>query len=270
VPVLDTETDNYFKTAITEAGIAYATSRVINASVSVIKESKLELGPMGVGISLAVGQVLDPIDDMTERLSDVLVTAITSLGVQKLAYEISVALVPSLLATLILVLSVLIWFEHEGLAAIQKSVVRFALLLAVARFCLPLSSLANDYLHRHYFAVEIEAAKQELSIGSAEFEKLKDWTLPEADGVMGTIENNAAFLRQKSIEMKDSFRVIVSNMGTIIENLLKLTFLYVGLFIIQVLALPLLAFWLLLKIANAVFQRSYEMRGQPDTLSEAQ
>jgi len=71
-------TDAYFREAITKAGVAYATCRVLNASVSIVKDSSLQLEPAGVGISLAVGQALDPIDDMTERLSDVLVTAITS------------------------------------------------------------------------------------------------------------------------------------------------------------------------------------------------
>ncbi len=255
LPVLDTETDAYFRKAITEAGIAYATCRVINASVSVIKESDLELGPMGVGISLAVGQALDPIDDMTERLSDVLVTAITSLGVQKLAYEISVSLAPPLLAALLLVLSFLIWFQDERLGALQKNVIRFVLLIAVARFCLPLSSLANEFLHQQFFADQIADAEQELAIGSAELDKLKDWTLPEVDGVMGTIENNAAFLKQKSIEMKNSLGVIVSNTGAIIENLLRLTFLYVSIFLIQVLALPLATFWVLAKTATSVFNK---------------
>lgn len=263
LPVLDTETDAYFRKAITEAGIAYATCRVINASVSVIKESDLELGPMGVGISLAVGQVLDPIDDMTERLSDVLVTAITSLGVQKLAYEISVSLAPPLLAAFLLVFSVLIWFQNERWALLQRNVIRFVLLIAIARFCLPLSALANVFIHKQFFAVQIADAKRELAIGSAELDKLKDWTLPELDGIMGTIENNTAFLKQKSIEMKNSLGIIVSNTGAIIENLLRLTFLYVGIFLIQVIALPLVIFWVLVKTATSVLNKDLHLNPRP-------
>ena len=111
IPVLDTMTDAYFRDAITKAGVAYATCRVINASVSIIKDSTLQLEPAGVGLSLAVGQALDPIDDMTERLSNVLVTAITSLGVQKLAYEISVSFAPPILAIFLFAMSILMWFE---------------------------------------------------------------------------------------------------------------------------------------------------------------
>jgi hypothetical protein len=70
--VLDTTADDYFRDAITKAGLTYATCRAVNASISIVKESSLQLEPAGVGVSLAVGQALDPIDDMTERLSDVL------------------------------------------------------------------------------------------------------------------------------------------------------------------------------------------------------
>ncbi|MBN1830644.1 MAG: hypothetical protein JW896_00875 [Deltaproteobacteria bacterium] len=253
IPVLDSMTDAYFRKAITKAGVAYATCRVINASVSIIKDSTLELEPAGVGISLAVGQALDPIDDMTERLSDVLVTAITSLGVQKLAYEISVSFVPRMLSVLLLALSILLWFENERLEFLQKTITRFIVLLIIARLCLPISSVADEYLHRQFFSDQISEANEKLAVGSAELDELKDLSLPETDGVLGTIENSASFLKQKTTGFKNALVATVTNAGDIIENLLKLTYLYVGIFLIQVIILPLLSFWFLVKTANALF-----------------
>ncbi len=256
LPVLDEKTDSFFQESITKAGIAYATCRVINASVSIIKESKLMLEPAGVGVSLAVGQALDPIDDMTERLSDVLVTAITSLGVQKLAYEISVSTAPPIVAVFLFVLSTLIWFDNERITALQKTMIRFILLIAIARFCLPLSTIANEFVHEHYFLEKISTANKELAVGSAELDKLKDVSLPEIDGVLGTIQNSSAFLKSKTTEFKNVLVYTVSNAGKIIENLLNLTFLYVGIFLIQVIIFPLLTFWFMAKAANALFNTS--------------
>jgi hypothetical protein len=246
-------TDAYFREAITKAGVAYATCRVINASVSIVKDSSLQLEPAGVGVSLAVGQALDPIDDMTERLSDVLVTAITSLGVQKLAYEISVSLAPPILSIFLFALSILLWFENERLTSFRKTITRFILLIVIARFFLPISSVADEYLHKHFFADQISNANKELAVGSAELDKLKDFSLPEMDGVLGTIENSASFLKRKSTEFNNALVATVTNAGDIIENLLKLTFLYVGIFLIQVIILPLLSFFFLVKIINALF-----------------
>jgi len=253
LPVLDTTADTYFSDAITKAGLTYATCRAVNASISIVKESSLQLEPAGVGVSLAVGQALDPIDDMTERLSNVLVTAITSLGVQKLTYEISISLAPPTLAVFLLILSILSWFENDRLQRFQKIILRFALFIAIARFFLPMSSMANEFLNNHFFADQISEHSTELAIGSAEIDTLKEFSLPEIDGIMGTINNSAVFLKQKSIAFKNALTATMNNMGHIIETLLELMILYIGQFLIQVIILPLLSFWFLIKTMNALF-----------------
>ncbi len=253
IPVLDTKADAYFNEAITKAGVSYATCRVINATVSIIKESRLELEPAGVGLSLAVGQILDPINDMTERLSDVLVMAITSLGVQELTYELSLTLAPPIFALFLFVMSILLWFQNDRIVRLQKATMGILLIVGIARFCLPISSIANEFLHDNFFADQIADANNELAVGVADLDKLKDISLPEYDGFMEAIENSASFLKQKSIHFKDAIAVTVSNRGTIIENLLRLTFLYVGVFLIQVIILPLFVFWLLFKTINSLF-----------------
>jgi len=253
LPVLDSRADAYFNEAITKAGVSYATCRVINATVSIIKESRLELEPAGVGLSLAVGQILDPINDMTERLSDVLVMAITSLGVQELTYELSLTLAPPAFALFLFVMSILLWFQNDRIIRLQKATMSILLIVGIARFCLPLSSAANEFLHDNFFSGQIVDANNELALGVADLDKLKDISLPEHDGFMEAIENSASFLKQKSVHFKNAIAVTVSNRGTIIENLLKLTFLYVGVFLIQVIILPLLIFWILLKTINSLF-----------------
>ena len=253
LPVLDTTADTYFSDAITKAGLTYATCRAVNASISIVKESSLQLEPAGVGVSLAIGQALDPIDDMTERLSDVLVTAITSLGVQKLTYEISISLAPPTLAVFLLILSILSWFENDRLQRFQKIILRFALFIAIARFFLPMSSMANEFLNNHFFADQISEHTTELAIGSAELDTLQEFSLPEIDGIMGTIDNSAVFLKQKSIAFKNALTATMNNMGHIIETLLELMILYIGQFLIQVIILPLLSFWFLIKTMNALF-----------------
>lgn len=254
IPLIDTKTDTYFNDAITKAGLAYATCRAINASVSVVKDSTLQLEPAGVGVSLAVGQVLDPIDDMTERLSSVLVTAITSLGVQKLSYEIGVTLAPQVFAAFLIILSILVWFNNDRVTSLQKITTRILILIAVLRFCLPVSSVVNHYIYKNYFSEQITTTNQELTVSSKIFDQFGNIVVPESTGFWGAIENSASFIKKVSVDFKNALKASVTGMGEIIENLLKLTFLYVGIFIIQVLILPLLIFWFFIKIANTLFQ----------------
>ena len=253
LPVLDSKADHYFSESITKAGISYATCRIINASVSIVQESSIQLEPAGVGLSLAAGQVLDPINDMIERLSDVLVMAITSLGVQELTYELSLTLAPPIFAIFLFVLSILLWFQNDRIIRFQKTTISILLIIGIVRFCLPISSIANEFLQINFFDDKIAEANKELALGVADLNKLKDISLPEAEGFMETIENSASFLKQKTISFKDALTSMVNNSGSIIENLLKLTFLYVGVFLVQVIMLPLLIFWILFKTINALF-----------------
>jgi hypothetical protein len=190
---------------------------------------------------------------MTERLSDVLVTAITSLGVQKLVHAMGVALAPRILAVLLVPLAIMMWVKRPHLDTLRRLLLRLLLLVAVARFCLPVAALINGYLDDQYFAPEIEAARSALAMGSEELSTLSEVNLPEVDGVRGTLKNSAAFLQKKAIEFKNALVYTASNVGAIVDNLLKLTFLYLGIFIIQILLLPLAVFWLSIKTASALY-----------------
>ena len=252
IPILDSTADTYFRDSISKAGASYGVCRVINATVSIIKESSVELEPAGVGLSLAVGQAVDPINDMVERLSDVLVMSITSLGVQKLTYEICLTLAPQVLAFFLIVFSILTLFQGDRIFKLQRLILSILIIISIARFCLPVSSMANQFLQDHFFEQKIVEANSELARGIADLDKLKDVALPKYDGVIGTIENSASYLKQKSIDFKNAIAVTIENRDIIVENLLELTFLYVGIFIVQVLVLPLLIFWFLIKVVNSL------------------
>lgn len=254
IPVVDEATDRYFSQAIIEAGAAYTSCRLLNGAVSVIKGSSLQLEPAGVGVSLAAGQVLDPIDDLTERLSLILVTAITSLGTQKLAYEISVALGAAVLSALLLIFSVLIWLPDRWGGDISFYLLRLSLLVLAARLCLPISALVNTSVHEHFFAEKISAAVNELSASSTELQKLRTVSFPQTDGVLETIESGTVLLRQKSTQFKEAMAAMADNMTTIVGSLLKLAYLYIGIFLFQVIFLPLLTFYLLVKTTGLLFR----------------
>lgn len=253
LPYLDKNTDTYFSESMTKASAAYGVCRVINASVSVIKESQIQIEPAGLGVSLAAGQVLDPLDDMTERASDILVTAIVSLGIQKISYELCVAFTPTLIGFAIIIFVGVSFIKGDRTAALRGMVLKSIILLAVARLFLPASSIINTYLNEHYFSPQIIKAKNELVMNSPELERLKDMTMPEIDGALGTVKNGFIFVGEKTSDLSAALKGIVKNMGSMISNLLKLSYLYVAIFIMQVIILPLGTFWLLARITNLLF-----------------
>lgn len=255
IPIIDSTTDYYFKNSITKAGLSYATCRGINALVSILKESNIQIEPGGVGVTIAIGQSLDPIDDMTERLSDVLVTSVTSLGVQKLLYEISVSLTLPFLFIMGIIYFSMRRFKKEAFLKNRKKMINILLLFFVIRLCLPISAIANSFLYNLYFDDKIVEAKSHLEMENNTLDEIKDFTPQESNGFFSTIKNSAGLVMDKTIQLKDALSKTLKNASIIIENLLKLTFLYVGLFVVQVIILPLASFWILIKLANSIFDK---------------
>jgi hypothetical protein len=252
LPYLDQNADTYFSETIAKAGLAYGACRIINASVSVIKESQIQIEPAGLGVSIAAGQALDPLDDMTERASNILVTAIVSLGIQKIGYELSVEFAPVLIAIFLIAFVMATIFKNQRSKTIREIILKSIVFIAVARLCLPTASIISSYLNKSYFLPEITKVKDDIAMSSPAMERLKDMRMPEVDGVLGTVKKGFNFVDEKTSDLGTALTTMIKNMENMVTNLLKLSYLYVALFVIQVILLAIGTFWLLSHIANAL------------------
>lgn len=242
IPVADTLADDYFSESIQTATIAYATTRGVNAVVSVLKESHLELAPAGVGISIAAGQILDPIDDMTERLSSVLVAAIASLGIQKIGFEISAAISFKVIAAILLLCIPLSWMNTPTLTLFLQPAIKCCLLLLLLRFMLPTSALISDSLYSNWLQAGMEESMQKLSVISNSYSDMSRMPPEEERSFFSALSDAAADKVQKT---REAFRTMVANAENIIGSLLILMIAYLTIFAVQVLLLPLSMLWLL-------------------------
>jgi len=245
IPVTDKLADDYFSESIKAATVAYATARGVNAVVSVVKESHLELAPAGVGISIAAGQVLDPIDDMTERLSSVLVTAIASLGIQKIGFEVSEAISFKGIALILLITIPLLWMNSTATSPLLKPLLKLSLILLLLRFMLPASALISDSLYTGWLEPSISDAMQKLSVASDNYHALSRLP-PEQE--QGFFSSMTAATSDKIEKTREVFITMVANAENIISSLLNLITAYLTIFIVQILLLPLAMLYLLIAL----------------------
>lgn len=77
---LDELSKNYVQEAVTNAGVVYATARGINALVSLLQGTEVDI----VVVTMSIGEILDPVNDLIERFSAIILIAISSLALQKL------------------------------------------------------------------------------------------------------------------------------------------------------------------------------------------
>ncbi len=138
----------YVDAALQRAGAAYALARTFNAVVSVFEESRIQLEPGGVGVSLALGEVLDPANDLVERFSWVMLASLTSLGIQKVLIEISPWISIQILFSAALILLIVgLWVKGRFSDYCQKAGKTLVFAVILVRFAVPAMAFINNQVY---------------------------------------------------------------------------------------------------------------------------
>jgi len=230
---------------LTRALVTFGVARSLNGAISVIQETEIALQPAGVGVALEPGQVLDPVNDLIERFSWVMLASAASSGVQRLLLEIS--LWPWM--TLVLAVTALAWLWANAVPATRSKrlLARRLLLIAVfVRFAVPGVMLANDLSYRLFLEPVYNEASAELTRTRDDLTQLQAETDRElAD--QGWWDRTAGTLRVR--ERLESYQALFSSLA---EHVIDL----VAVFVLQTILLPLLFLWALVRLWTSLWRPS--------------
>ena len=96
---VDLISDLQLAEATKRALVAFVATPGLNAAISAVQGTEVALQPAGVGVTLTPGQLLDPVNDLVERLSWVILASAVSLGIQQLILSVSAS--PLMVAPLV-------------------------------------------------------------------------------------------------------------------------------------------------------------------------
>ena len=85
---LDKKSFEQHETIMNRALITFGLVKTLNAAISSAQATQVNVSPAGLGVTLGVGEVLDPLNDFIERFSWVMLFSATSLGIQRIIMEI--------------------------------------------------------------------------------------------------------------------------------------------------------------------------------------
>lgn len=138
---IDTKTEEFIEDSLTKATVAFVVARTINAAVSVLQTGTFSVEAVG-GVSLSVGQLLDPINDLVEDYSTVMKISIASLLIQRVLLEIFSSYSFSLILTVVFIafLASFLLFSKTR----QNWLFRIFLFILYLRFILVLVVIANQ------------------------------------------------------------------------------------------------------------------------------
>ena len=226
---------------LTRALVTFGIARSLNGIISVIQETEVALQPAGVGVTLAPGQILDPVNDLIERFSWVMLASAASSGVQRLLLEIS--LWPWM--TLIVAAAALGWLAVQlgsrdcTESRTARAIAGRILLLAIfIRFAVPAVMLANHLVYELFLEPAYTEASTELTRTRDDLTRLQAETDSELTE-RGWFDRTVDQLRIR--ERLDSYQALFSRLA---ENIVDL----VAVFVLQTILLPLLFLWALLRL----------------------
>lgn len=155
--------------AFDRALVAFALARLSNAAISFLQDTEVEITPLGVGVTLAVGEVLDPVNDLVERFSWVMLLSLTALGVQKVLLEVGPWLsIEVLLACSLVLLLCGLWWRKNWPYDPGWLGRRLLVLALLVRFCVPFAAFLNQQTYQVFLAERYAHASGEIETGSQE------------------------------------------------------------------------------------------------------
>jgi len=248
IPSIDNTAKNFIDKNIKEALVSYSITRGINAGVSVIKHSNLDIQPAGVGVSVGVGEVLDPVDDLTERVSSLLFISTVVYGALEVVFNISVELFYYFFPLGTVVLAIGIFIKNKKFLNIAY----FLLLISFIRFFFVFIAV-GDNLVNSYIQKEINTAQNNLKIFSDI--KRNNFTIPKtSNSIWDSFKNKFDYVQNQANELKEKFNLFLNNASKIVDSLIMLSYLYFGIFFINIILIPFLIYLIFKKILKVLYE----------------
>lgn len=247
---LDRKGDRYYDASLSRAIYTFAVVRGLNGIISVIQGTAVAVSPAGVGLNLAVGEILDPVNDLMERFSWVMLISTSSLGIQKVLMEMGTWFGFTVLLSLSMLL-ILVGMWTPGAIPVYLLTLGYKMMLVslIIRFCIPAVALVSETLYGMFLEKRYSQSIESLE----KVEKdIKDAGLGENRGEdPGYLERLKDVYR--STGEKDGIKEKILFLKDKISDYAEYTVDLIIVFLLQTVIIPLAVLWGLIRLARNIF-----------------
>jgi hypothetical protein len=249
---LDRKGNSYFEETMKRAFFTFALARGLNGIISVIQGTQVSISAVA-GVSVSVGELLDPVNDLIERFSWVMLIATASLGIQKVFMEIGTGMGFKLVLTLSMtVMLISIWTPCKLGDRLKSAGYKMVMLALLIRFSMPCSAVITDGAY-HLFLKDkynksialLEKSKKELQkISIAGMETgMQSGRVNVLDMLTGFFLNS-----KKEISIKEKLSILKDKLSDYAGNVIDL----VVVFAIQTVIIPLVMLWVIIWLLRSI------------------
>ncbi|MEL7296181.1 MAG: hypothetical protein AAGJ86_00900 [Pseudomonadota bacterium] len=252
----DKISERYAADALERAFVTWAVARGLNGVISVAQGTEIALEPGGVGVKLTVGQVLDPVNDLIERFSSVMLIAASAIGLQNILLTITGSFGVSVFlgATALFALLVL-WIPRYAMRPrLRAFALRLFLISFVLRFTLPVLVIGSNVVFDQFLQPEQEQATEALRVATADIESLSNENEPELPEERGLFERFGDMVDEslQNLNVRERLAQLKERASGASRHVVNL----IVIFVLQTIILPVAFLWLLLEAVKSLATRA--------------
>jgi hypothetical protein len=167
---VESESAAYLNDTLQKAGAAFLIARALNATLSVMQS--FTITPF-IG-ELSLGEILDPINDLIERFSWIMLAVIVSIGIQQLLMEIGISVDMTYVIFPALILILVSLFIRTKISKYRLRLLAYKLLLLVllVRFAIPVTGLIGSHISSVFLAEKRNTAIQSVEDSKEKISKI--------------------------------------------------------------------------------------------------
>lgn len=242
-------------TGLNRAMFSYAAARTLNAVISVAQGTEVAIEPGGVGLNFTPGQALDPINDLIEQFSTLMLIACVAFGVQKILIYVGGFWLISLVLTIAALGWTWFYFRQKKPPAWLTKIL---VILLMIRFAIPMVTLGSDMLFQQFMAADYIASKQVIDSASGQVKEINapnpTSSTPSADqGFLEKMKEKANVLwsqTKAAVDAKSHYSKLKQTAEQWVVHIIKL----IVIFLLQTLIIPVLLMWALYAVAMGTFK----------------
>ena len=233
--------DESFKQSV----IVFGSAKALNAVISLAQGTQLNL-PF---VIVAVGEILDPINDLIEQFSLVMLASMVSLGIQKILLNfVTNDIYNYILFTFVIVFNIWLFKRFSNDEKLRDIFFKITFILLFLRFAIPMIGYVNEVSYNYFVKPQynIEKLNQDILKVKDDVSKINQETITqkeESSFFNKVMEKfNSSYYEKKVNEYKNA----VDNSSQYIIDLIIV-------FIFQTILLPIIFLFLLYSFVKSIF-----------------
>ena len=246
---IDQTSQTHLDSAFGRAMIGFGLARALNGVISVAQGTEFAVQPAGVGVNFSPGEILDPINDLVERFSWVMLIATSSLGIQKILLDISSWAGVSVLLAGAGLFFLLTRMRNSAIGRLADFASKLLLVMLLVRFMIPVGALASDWVYRQFLEPQYEQSSQQLELAS---ERIKEISTRQSQQQSADSITDKAKNLYNSVTSKFDFDGMLDDYKQSAENVSENAINLIVVFVMQTIIFPLLFLFLIYRLFRSL------------------